>query len=83
MSYKDKICYICTARFTLTLRRHHCKVCCNAVCTPCSPHLVDIDGASGKGPARTCLRCYDWLDKAGLLFNGTVQKQRNKFQVRR
>ncbi|KAK9496513.1 hypothetical protein O3M35_013207 [Rhynocoris fuscipes] len=56
------MCQICSAEFTMTFRRHHCRCCGKVVCSKCS---------SNKAPlaylrfhcARVCKPCYDYLLK--------------------
>ena len=48
-------CQLCGIGFTLTRRRHHCRVCGRLVCNACSPHRLVVTGSSKK--ARVCNAC--------------------------
>eukprot|EP01012_Entosiphon_sulcatum_P037904 TRINITY_DN4885_c0_g1_i1.p1 TRINITY_DN4885_c0_g1~~TRINITY_DN4885_c0_g1_i1.p1 ORF type:complete len:459 (+),score=81.19 TRINITY_DN4885_c0_g1_i1:56-1432(+) len=39
-------CTLCRNPFTLTNRKHHCRVCGNIFCGPCSPHFVALPPAA-------------------------------------
>jgi len=45
----------CNAKFTLVVRRHHCRVCGQCVCNKCSPNRLQLDGHAG--PQRVCTPC--------------------------
>jgi hypothetical protein len=45
----------CGRGFTLTRRRHHCRICGILVCNSCSPHRLVI--ASGNKKERVCNTC--------------------------
>jgi FYVE zinc finger len=51
----EDLCYLCKTEFTMTNRRHHCRVCGHAVCGYCSPSTV----ASSAGRVRACERCVE------------------------
>lgn len=48
-------CDICSNKFGISLRRHHCRICGSCVCGPCSPHQLQL--APTKPPVRVCTRC--------------------------
>lgn len=48
-------CSICTARFGLLNRRHHCRMCGKCVCEACSPNRVQL--VEGRSSKRVCLPC--------------------------
>lgn len=52
----DNICYMCKTEFTLTNRRHHCRICGHAVCGYCSPGTVNVKGG---GKVRACQLCVE------------------------
>lgn len=47
-------CACCSARFTVTKRKHHCRNCGRIVCGPCSIYRWALEG--GK-PIRFCVDC--------------------------
>lgn len=50
-------CVACQRKFSLTRRRHHCRVCAKLVCKDCSRTRVQLVGAGTK-PQRVCTRCH-------------------------
>ena len=48
-------CTLCDATFSLSKRRHHCRVCGSCVCSTCSPHELRL--TSSEPPVRVCSRC--------------------------
>jgi len=48
-------CQICSAKFSMTKRRHHCRKCGKCVCKACSPNKMSLDGY--KGLQRVCCTC--------------------------
>lgn len=36
----DKICFICERPFSLKHKQHHCRLCTNSVCNPCSKNKI-------------------------------------------
>lgn len=36
-------CHLCQAKFSLGVRRHHCRSCGECVCSGCSPYRVQLD----------------------------------------
>ena len=51
----DNKCQLCGIPFTLTRRRHHCRICGRLVCFSCSPHRLSVTGSSKK--VRVCNAC--------------------------
>merc|ERR1712129_11385 len=39
----SKACEICSTKFTLITRRHHCRACGSCVCSRCSPFKSQLD----------------------------------------
>jgi len=57
-------CQQCSAQFTLTKRRHHCRNCGQVLCKRCTSHTASLPWYSIDKPARICSQCYvDHLDK--------------------
>ena len=52
------LCEICHVKFSLLLRRHHCRACGINVCNSCSPHEKVIRTISSTA-VRICLLCKD------------------------
>ncbi|PIO69182.1 FYVE zinc finger [Teladorsagia circumcincta] len=49
-------CTTCGKLFSLTVRKHHCRVCGLIFCGPCSSKTTQI--ASHKNPVRVCDNCF-------------------------
>ncbi|KAK5983537.1 FYVE-type domain-containing protein, partial [Trichostrongylus colubriformis] len=49
-------CTHCGKVFSLTVRKHHCRVCGLIFCAPCSSKTTQI--ASHKNPVRVCDNCF-------------------------
>jgi len=58
-SRDDKVpnCPRCSAPFSMTFRRHHCKQCGNLVCDDCSRHRVRLPRFPTAGKVRVCDQC--------------------------
>ena len=49
-------CQSCRCRFTIFVRRHHCRLCGRIFCHGCSDYWLKI--ASSAKPTRTCHECF-------------------------
>eukprot|EP00051_Salpingoeca_urceolata_P019923 m.294560 g.294560 ORF g.294560 m.294560 type:complete len:1550 (+) comp19504_c0_seq2:170-4819(+) len=49
-------CFGCRRRFTMTLRRHHCRECCGVFCKQCTQHRLPPPHRLAK--LRICDECY-------------------------
>ncbi|XP_057376034.1 FYVE and coiled-coil domain-containing protein 1-like isoform X1 [Daphnia carinata] len=49
-------CQNCQSRFTIFVRRHHCRLCGRIFCHSCSDYWLKI--ASSSRPTRTCHECF-------------------------
>jgi len=58
-------CLLCKGVFSLTIRRHHCRVCYRLVCGACSDHSVELDGDGLQH--RVCRQCFVKLGREGLV----------------
>ena len=52
-----KGCRLCERGFTLTRRRHHCRICGLLVCNSCSPNRLVIASIDEKKKVRVCNKC--------------------------
>lgn len=50
-----KTCSICSKKFSLTTRRHHCRACGALCCAACSNHNITLPHFSS--PVRACVNC--------------------------
>jgi lateral signaling target protein 2 len=50
-------CTHCAAPFTITRRRHHCRVCGQIFCARCSGHFSTVPQL-GETPVRVCIKCF-------------------------
>ena len=58
-------CLLCRNVFSLTVRRHHCRVCYRLVCGMCSNHNIEIDDDGCHH--RVCDDCFAKLGSGGLV----------------
>ncbi|XP_068228877.1 FYVE, RhoGEF and PH domain-containing protein 6-like [Palaemon carinicauda] len=54
------MCQQCTAEFTLTFRRHHCRACGKVVCDHCSANRAPLQYKKNQ-PLRVCDTCFEVL----------------------
>jgi FYVE/RhoGEF/PH domain-containing protein 5/6 len=54
------MCQSCTAEFTVTFRRHHCRACGKVVCSDCSDFRAPLQYINFQS-ARVCEECYETL----------------------
>uniref|UniRef100_A0A1B6M2W7 FYVE, RhoGEF and PH domain-containing protein 6 n=2 Tax=Graphocephala atropunctata TaxID=36148 RepID=A0A1B6M2W7_9HEMI len=54
------MCQICTAEFTMTFRRHHCRGCGKVVCSACSDYKAPMKYLHFNSD-RVCTECYKYL----------------------
>ncbi|KAL3668172.1 hypothetical protein V7S43_007034 [Phytophthora oleae] len=60
-----KVCYDCSAAFSLFRRRHHCRLCGQIFCYDCSNQFVDGTPHGFPGVIRVCKFCFQFADAAG------------------
>eukprot|EP00644_Phytophthora_capsici_P016703 jgi/Phyca11/122260/e_gw1.47.444.1 len=52
-----KSCCVCQGKFTMSRRKHHCRLCGDVACSKCSEiHQIKL-GKAGKCPFRICVNC--------------------------
>lgn len=57
-----KSCCVCQGGFSLSRRKHHCRLCGDVTCSKCSEvHQIKL-GKAGKCPFRICLNCEHGVD---------------------
>ena len=84
-------CPSCPTIFSLSKRRHHCRLCGDVFCDACSSHrvLLPLGGAEFDKPVRVCNDCHVDVDKGNyfsmrryltplLLFNGENEQELQK-----
>lgn len=54
-------CQHCTNRFTITMRKHHCRHCGRVLCSKCSCNDVPILKFGINKPVRVCTVCFNVL----------------------
>lgn len=59
---RTTMCQICTAEFTMTFRRHHCRSCGKVVCSKCSSNKAPLAYLQFRCE-RVCKQCFDHLLK--------------------
>ena len=60
--WADKdLCLECGTKFSLTMRKHHCRHCGRILCNKCSGHDVPIVKFGLNKPVRVCAVCFDVL----------------------
>jgi hypothetical protein len=55
-------CEACEARFSMLLKRHHCRYCGSLVCSRCSEHKSLIPTLGYNSPQRVCKICWKLLE---------------------
>eukprot|EP01029_Cantina_marsupialis_P020774 TRINITY_DN4897_c0_g1_i1.p1 TRINITY_DN4897_c0_g1~~TRINITY_DN4897_c0_g1_i1.p1 ORF type:complete len:589 (-),score=114.52 TRINITY_DN4897_c0_g1_i1:34-1800(-) len=65
-----KACQSCESPFTLTKRRHHCRMCGSCICKTCSPHRLFVS-AIGR-TERVCTKCFMEEVNKGQLSRDTL-----------
>lgn len=50
-------CGRCGARFSLLVRRHHCRCCGRCLCDKCTPNRLVLAFVDGDAPQRVCRDC--------------------------
>jgi hypothetical protein len=60
-----KTCMSCGVKFTITLRKHHCRVCGRIFCYKCCPVRPEGIPGTSSGPQRICMHCYKVKRTAG------------------
>lgn len=58
-SKQVKNCTLCQQGFSVTRRKHHCRLCGNVFCQTCSDNKMEL--ASSSKPARVCDTCHAFL----------------------
>lgn len=56
-------CKSCNKRFTMLLRKHHCRNCGLIYCSDCSKSRIQIKEKNYRVPVRVCSRCFFVLKK--------------------
>jgi len=58
-SKQAKSCVLCQQSFSVTRRKHHCRLCGNVFCQTCSDNKMEL--ASSAKPVRVCDTCHAFL----------------------
>lgn len=53
---ETQVCCVCSNKFSVLARRHHCRSCGTVVCSKCSPKSTNLD-LWGTKPQRVCVTC--------------------------
>ncbi|XP_017848794.1 rabankyrin-5 [Drosophila busckii] len=56
-----ELCQECNSKFSLTMRKHHCRHCGRALCSKCSSNEMPIIKFGINKPVRVCKVCFDVL----------------------
>ncbi|ETK88565.1 hypothetical protein L915_07199, partial [Phytophthora nicotianae] len=57
-----KSCCVCQGKFSMSRRKHHCRLCGDVACSKCSEiHQIKL-GKAGKCPFRICINCEHGMD---------------------
>jgi FYVE zinc finger/WW domain len=61
-------CSHCEEAFTMSKRRHHCRLCGDVFCDPCSSHRVNLplEGPEFEKPVRVCDFCNQDIEKGNF-----------------
>jgi ankyrin repeat protein len=52
-------CMHCSKKFTLIVRKHHCRNCGQIFCDQCTPHRMRLPEKGMRDPVRVCVICGD------------------------
>ncbi|XP_070143494.1 rabankyrin-5 isoform X3 [Drosophila kikkawai] len=55
---ESDLCQECTVKFTITMRKHHCRHCGRVLCSKCSSNDVPILKFGINKPVRVCSVCF-------------------------
>ncbi|CAI5718855.1 unnamed protein product [Hyaloperonospora brassicae] len=70
-----KSCCVCQGKFSMSRRKHHCRLCGDVACSKCSEvHQIKL-GKAGKCPFRICINCVHGMDDNQLLSRGRMNNQ--------
>ncbi|KAL4088443.1 hypothetical protein PRIC1_012863 [Phytophthora ramorum] len=70
-----KTCNVCQGKFTMSRRKHHCRLCGDVACSKCSEvHQIKL-GKAGKCPFRICVSCVQGVDDNQRQSRGRLQVQ--------
>ncbi len=61
-----KTCYNCGESFTIYRRKHHCRICGQIFCNPCSSYYIDGAFVQVQGNVRACKICFDQNSKSAI-----------------
>ena len=82
-----KTCYGCETQFNMFRRRHHCRLCGQVFCNPCSSFFVEItvgrtNNQEQQHPdvktVRTCKMCYEQVSASDHNSDTTGQENKQK-----
>lgn len=54
-------CQKCNVKFTIFLRRHHCRACGIIICSTCSQYKMLLSHVNANKEVRVCVSCYETL----------------------
>eukprot|EP00912_Choanoflagellata_sp_UC4_P000032 UC4_evm2s22 len=57
------VCFLTRAKFTLTVRKHHCRNCGQVFCAAVCSQMIEIPKFGYEKPVRVCDPCFDKLKK--------------------
>ncbi|KAH8288003.1 hypothetical protein KR054_008722, partial [Drosophila jambulina] len=63
---ESDLCQECTTKFTITMRKHHCRHCGRVLCSKCSSNDVPILKFGINKPVRVCSVCFYVLQCGNL-----------------
>ncbi|KAF4316741.1 hypothetical protein BBI17_007343 [Phytophthora kernoviae] len=71
-----KNCCVCQGSFTISRRKHHCRLCGDVTCSKCSDvHQIKL-GKAGKCPFRICVNCVGGMDDTQRQSRGRMNQMR-------
>ncbi|KAG6622945.1 signal transduction histidine kinase [Phytophthora cinnamomi] len=69
-----KACGVCQGKFSMSRRKHHCRLCGDVACSKCSEvHQIKL-GKAGKCPFRICTNCEHGVDDNQRLSRARVNQ---------
>ncbi|KAG7394746.1 hypothetical protein PHYBOEH_004696 [Phytophthora boehmeriae] len=71
-----KNCCVCQGGFSISRRKHHCRLCGDVTCSKCSDvHQIKL-GKAGKCPFRICVNCVGGMDDTQRQSRGRMNQMR-------
>jgi hypothetical protein len=71
-------CAVCTVKFTLVRRRHHCRSCGRVICDSCSTHRMLLANIDKKALLRVCDPCFTPSESTDVVNQNSMRRRRKR-----